>query len=217
MMKKKNIIALFIVFLLFCGIFVITSLVSNARSPGSVNVSITCANCKTIFVYDAVKTEGDGDKKLIVKESDKQLVTKLSSKHPYLVEYEGEKGYENNSLNFKTEYNDKEIKLEPSFTNDRLAALLPQKQEAINAAIKKIGPAISLYDVQPGKLYKTGEWYGTTLKYKQLDITMDDTLRIILHEESGRWMLATDPPDITLSKYTYPKIPEDVLRSVNKL
>jgi len=112
---------------------------------------------------------------------------------------------------------DKTLKLEPEFSDEKLNKLLtPDELAKITATLSAKYPRIRLYSISPGKLYKQGQWYATTLLYKdQSDIFNSDTLRVILHKKDSVWNIVTDPPEIIISKVVYPDIPGDIVDDIN--
>ncbi len=130
-------------------------------------------------------------------------------------------GYQKITYNLKLGAKPEVIAVNPSFTKDKLSALLKDEQSTIMAVIKSAYPQTkSTYDIEEGSLYILGQWYGTTLHLKQ---TVEqeregyiDRYKIILKKESDNWKVITSPPEIILSKIKYPKIPREILVEVNK-
>lgn len=140
-------------------------------------------------------------------------VVRLSGGH-YVVRYEGDEGYQNGSRSFDLNKN-QTVRIQPNYSAQKLASILSVELNSIRLAIAQQYPASSAYDIQAGKLYRNGDWYGTTLVYKGADLYDADSLRIVLHKESGSWKIKTNPPYITLSKYIYVDVPVDILKDVN--
>lgn len=109
----------------------------------------------------------------------------------------------------------KELNIDPHFSEEKLKTLLRDELDKVHSVIKNKYPRISLYRIQPGRLYHWGSWYGTTLQYTGNDNFNDDTLRVILQKKNSGWEIVTDPPSILLNKHSYPGIPIEILRDVN--
>lgn len=106
--------------------------------------------------------------------------------------------------------------VEPEFNASKLMELLQTEEPTAVATLSSKYPLINLYEIQPGKLHKQGEWYTTTLRYKdQTDIFSSDTLRAVLHKKNGSWEVVTDPPEIIISKVVYQDIPDDIIDDIN--
>ena len=92
-----------------------------------------------------------------------------------------------------------------------------QERETIIAALATRYPEITTdYTINKGKLYKDGEWFGTTLTYKGSDTMNRDTLRLLMQKKDGLWVLRTTPPEPLLSKHSYSDAPIEILRELNK-
>lgn len=109
------------------------------------------------------------------------------------------------------------ITFDPDYTDSKLTALLQQQANDIQQAIFEKYPSMpSLYNINPGKLYKHGDWYATTLIYKdQSDDFLSDTLRLVVQKEDSAWIVVTNPPQIIVSKVVYPDIPSAVVDDIN--
>mgnify|MGYP001020491021 CR=1 FL=1 len=141
-------------------------------------------------------------------------------KGDYTAHYEGSTGYESKYQEFKLK-EDQTLTIKPSYDQAKLDEILKSEMPALKAVIsQKYAAGIGQYDIDTGKLYANGAWYGTTLTHKVKENIFNenaDTLRIVLHKTSAGWIVATDPPNIYLSKYAYPSVPEYILRDVNTL
>lgn len=108
--------------------------------------------------------------------------------------------------------------IEIPYSDTLLKSSLATERDQIMATLTRTLPAnLSLYIIEPGKLYKRGEWYATTLTYKNKVSESRDTLRLVMKKEADRWSLATKPPQISLSSVIYKDIPKDILSDINKL
>lgn len=139
-------------------------------------------------------------------------------KKNYIIKYKPTSDYVNKSISLALFDEKKSIIIDPDFTDSKLEEIRKEEFNNIKNSLIKSYPNIEkLYDIQPGKLYKKGEWYGTTLQYIGEDYINADTLRLIAQKKSNNWVLITKPPNITLSKFSYPLIPFDVLDDVNNI
>lgn len=108
------------------------------------------------------------------------------------------------------------VTINPSYSEARLAALLPSEMTATKSVITTAYAAIiSQYTLGAGKLYGQGQWYGTTLAQNVSPSDRPDIYRVLLQKSSGTWKIVAYP-QISLSKYDYPQIPVDILRDLNK-
>lgn len=137
------------------------------------------------------------------------------SKGPYVITYTGSSGYANGDININLGDTKKTVTIDPPYSQSRLSSMLDAEFGAIKTALTQKYKNLSLYEVQKGKLYQQGEWYGTKLTYKGTDVFNSDTLRVVLHKVNGNWVVATDPPNISLSSILYPDVPIEVLKDVN--
>jgi len=138
-------------------------------------------------------------------------------KGSYVIVTEKNDSYKQIILPLYLEDSHAHIDIKPQYSDEKLQLMLVQELPAITEAIRKTYQDISSYYTQePGWLYEKGEWYATKLKYVgQGDIFKNDTLRIILHKESGVWKVITLPPDIVISHVLYPQIPREILIDIN--
>lgn len=134
----------------------------------------------------------------------------------YVLRYSAEKNYQSGVLPVTIDESKESIVIKPDYSVDYMNSLLSRERSAIITALSTEYPRITLYSVQPGKLYENGSWYGTTLFYAGPDSVNNDTLRVVLRHESGAWKVKTVPA-ISLSRYMYPNIPSEVLRDVNAM
>jgi len=200
-----------VVVMVLAAVFVLAllwgvSYISDQRAK--LPVTITYTNAHAVAVYTPA-----GPSAIATVPSSGSIV-KLKSGN-YVIKYDGDSGYANGKQAFTVGDSPKTVSVTAYYSDAKLAAMLTQESAAILQALDQKYARIGLYDVQPGKLYHFGDWYGTTLVYKGNDYFNNDTLRVVLHEENGSWVVATDPPNITLSKIIYPAVPTDVLQAVN--
>lgn len=113
---------------------------------------------------------------------------------------------------------DKTVEVNPTYTDEYLAFILDPEVGAINDVIKQTYPlVIDRYDIQRGRLYQQGQWFGTTLIDKQSTPKNPyDPYRIVLQKENGKWETVTKP-ELLISSLVYPGIPTDILQTLNRL
>lgn len=114
---------------------------------------------------------------------------------------------------------EKTLTINPNYTEKKLTQLLEESVVEIHQTLQKKYPRIDLYDIEKGKLYNQGEWYGTKLVYKdQTDGFVSDSLRVILKKQSNKsWKVVTDPPQIMISGVLFPQIPHDIVSDVDRM
>ncbi|HSX27988.1 MAG TPA: hypothetical protein VLF60_00885 [Candidatus Saccharimonadales bacterium] len=138
------------------------------------------------------------------------------AKGSYLAISKATKDYASNRVSFGVDNKSVTVDVDPPYTDAKLQSLVSTEKTAIVAALTKAFPQISsLYTIEDGWFYKTGEWYGTKLDYIGSDAASSDTLRVILHKDNGEWKVATTPPEIVLSATQHPEIPRDVISDLN--
>jgi hypothetical protein len=112
----------------------------------------------------------------------------------------------------------KNITLNPPtlyYTSQKLASLLKQESPAIHAAFQASGSGSLLangYSIQDIGLYYDGSWYAG--KLVPADTTTSDVLAFVMHQDDGKWTLATTPA-ISLYAGSYSTIPKTVIQSAN--
>lgn len=204
-------------FILLLLLVIILLGIPGSKKSTVQDFTVYCENCNKVSVYDTTETVGDGNSKLVETFSENNKTIRINIDHKYLVKYFGAEGYDNNTISLNPSFEQKTLRIKPYYSDSKLSSMQANEMPAIRQAyVDKYG-AVNIYELQPGNLYGYGDWYGTTLIYKGNDDFNNDTLRLIMHKESGQWIIKTSPPDITLSKYIYPDIPVDILRKVNSL
>ena len=182
-------------------------------------VTVDWTNVKKVSLYSTVKTQyGDSEAEPapLVTVSVPGSVIKIH-KGIYTLYFEGKDGYKDLRKNVDLTNGPQTISVHPPYSDRHLDMLLATELPSINKSLNDAFPSIKNYDVQRGQLYRTGEWYGTTLIYTGPDIYNADTLRVALHKTSIGWVVATKTPDVNLNIYQYPLIPVEILKSINTL
>jgi hypothetical protein len=196
------------------GLLMLLVTVFSGSSVPENGVTVTYKNSRDVAIYDISESQDRGDREFIASITSSGQTIKLREDRGYAINYKGNDGYESGSIPFDASKSRK-ISIDPYYSENRLRTMLGDEVASLHQTIQNNYSNINLYQIQPGKLYHFGDWYGTTLRYAGQDPLNSDTLRVVLHKESGVWIIKTDPPNISLSKYAYPDIPKDVLSDLN--
>ena len=148
----------------------------------------------------------------------------------YIVIFTGTSDYQDEyqsiSIDKSTEIKTPDLK----YTDEKLGRLLVSEKPAIQNVITPILPNPG-YQIDNESLYEIGNWYGARLipggwylsppSSNILpglinDNNTEDMLRVILKNDNGQWKLMAGP-SIIFAIDDYPDIPEDVIRTTNKL
>lgn len=178
-------------------------------------------NIDSVAVFSSKNLDDKTGQKPIktIRESGQTIKLK---KGDYILQYDAKNNYRDYFASVNLHDKRQTVHLSPDYSDDYLNKILDGELGSIQGSILQKYPKVGqLYTIQRGKLYKKGEWYGTTLTYKG-DVTgsnffQTDTLRLVLEKLNDQWIVKTTPPNILLNKYAYPGVPEDVLRNVNSL
>lgn len=176
-------------------------------------ITITYKNIEKAEIYNTPDSHNSkhGTPVSNINQSGQKI--KLKKGSDYIIDFTGSTGYENGTIILRD--GQKEIYIDPYLSEEKLEEIRTKELPIIHAVITNKYPNINLYTLGEGRLYQWGEWYGTTLKYIGTDSFNSDTLRLILKKENNTWVIKTDPPNITLNKFMYGEIPEEILRDVN--
>lgn len=171
-------------------------------------VKINSSNVASGTVYDI-------NQKDVAHLTKSGQTVRLSKHGDYHITYVATEGYASGTQQFNADTST--VTISPYYSDQKLSSALQNESSTIHTALTTAYPQIaSLYDVTSEHLYHSGDWYGALLKYKGSDIFNLDNLRVVLHKENNTWVVTTTPPLPTLSTYTYPSIPIDILQAVNK-
>ena len=213
-MNNKKIFALVVSLVIVLGIvFAAVSFVKYKMSFGDVTVDFKNSHEVKIYAYDT--HDDDGAEQSATKIHTSGEIVKLKKNTTYVAEYTGDEGYQSDVLFFNVIDDEKKITINPYYSEKKLATTLDGEVSDLHTVLNNTYPNMSLYQIQQGKLYHWGEWYGTTLQYIGNDEFNADTLRVVMHKKNGVWEVATNPPAISLSKFVYPDVPTDILSDVN--
>lgn len=117
--------------------------------------------------------------------------------------------------------NQNAIKPQPTkqvvLTEKQLEEKLLTELPAITTVLIAKYPLVATdYNVDQGKLYEQGKWYGTTLTYKGKDVDNRDTLRVLMQKKDGQWVLRTTPPRPLLYAKDFTDVPVKIIKAINK-
>jgi hypothetical protein len=184
-------------------------------------VVVNYENINSVSIFSGEKiTDRDGQKPLkTITRPGQEIKLRKGS---YVLQYDAADNYRDYFVNINLKDKRQAVSISPDYSDKYLNELLDGQISSIKESIEAKYPKVrKLYDIQRGRLYKKADWYGTTLVYKGsatgADLFKTDTLRVVLKKENSGWMVKTNPPNILLSKYVFPDIPEDILRNVNSL
>lgn len=112
---------------------------------------------------------------------------------------------------------DTTIQVAESYTDEHLSKLLETDYPKIYEAILDKYPEInSSYDIKSGRLFNKGEWFGAVVKQKTDARDITDLYRIVVYREKGEWRVV-NRPEIILTTKEFPKVPKNILSSINSI
>lgn len=203
-----------LVLVLIIGLVAAAGVIAIDYYTARVSVPIEFENIQEVTISEPAGEHANSQvKQISVTASGSKI--RLKKGEQYLVSYAGNEGYANGEEILIVKNSGSAVKISPSFSDKKLTSILDSQLGSIHEVLKKNYANMTLYEIQRGKLYQFGDWYGTTLKYIGPDPFNADTLRVVLKKDSNTWTVVTDPPNISLSKFDYPDIPEEVLRDIN--
>lgn len=173
-------------------------------------VQVTSVNTENAVVYTA-----GSNKEVASLDPSKKNILRLKD-DSYVIRFQAKDGYADSEQPFEVK-GDTKVSINPKYTEQRLSELLKTEKPVIDTTLVKSFPKINLYEIQRGELYDYGDWYGTTLYYKGDDDYNADMLRVILHKESGAWVIKTPTPSIFLNNQLSPGVPDDIVSRVNEM
>lgn len=167
-------------------------------------------NLDNIAIY---QINEDGSRQKLNRNISSGKYLTISQDGNYSVKYTGKYPYDSGEFIIDTSKD--KIVIYPYFSKKKLESIVEQEAPSIKKLLTDSYNNIDMYDIQKGKMYFYGDWYATTLQYKGSDPLYSDSLRIVFQKIKGEWVVATNPPGITLSKYSFPDVPETILRDIN--
>lgn len=121
-------------------------------------------------------------------------------------------------IKFETNEKKTHITIDPSISFKTLSSNLDQEYEDIKAAIiTKYPSIIAQFNIGRGQLLRQADWYVGVLTYKSSsNDNPKDRYKIILRKDSDGWQVVGSP-QIIPTKYNFPSVPDDVLKSAYNL
>lgn len=121
-------------------------------------------------------------------------------------------------LAFTVTKDTKEVTLHVSLSSATLSVMLSNESAILRKVLTDTYPQLSTgYKIGLGKLYRTGEWYATTLTVIPEDPREDgDIYRVVMKKENNVWK-PVKTPALVLTTSEYPTVPLEILQEVNKL
>ena len=210
----RKMIVLIIVGLIVIG--AVVSVVIYINSFSSVNVSMN--NCSSLVLYKSL-VESDETKPDSLYKNSKPVKT-ITKNGQYKLR-KGTYRYFAQPVSQDFQQETKQIIIDEkkqnlsvnlTYTQNKLNELykteLPKIVDALN---KKYPTQMKSYNVNYGKLYETGNWFGGYL----VPTDGSDQLQVILKQKDGKTWEVAATPYITISNAQYPTIPSEVIKGVN--
>jgi hypothetical protein len=122
-----------------------------------------------------------------------------------------------NPINFVIDREDKEIHIEPDFSEQYLESILDNELEEINYSVSQYNDEMDGYTLSKGTIYGKGEWFGAVLSKTNIeDWDGVDMYRTILHKVEDKWLVVVSPR-ISIRYADFPDIPKDIVNRINHL
>lgn len=205
-MNRRLIVVLGLIFTTIVIVLIATYMYfADTRS-----ISVTVNDAKSIQLYEK---NGEAFKK--VGDITSGTSVRVNPKYQYQLEYQGNEGFSNGTLEFDPTQPD--FAGSADFSKEKLNAVYVTEKDDIERALITAYPNISpLYSIEKGQLYKRGDWYGALLVYKGTSFFNTDDLRVVMKKEGSAWS-AKWLPMPSLNVYVQKDVPLDVLQKVNNL
>lgn len=126
--------------------------------------------------------------------------------------------YDNLPLYFNVEKGDKNVDLNPAYSQARLDSLLEENLAALRSLLVRTYPQISKgYELAKGKLYREGQWYATTLtQIPESRGDVGDIYHVLLLKKDGQWVIV-HKPSLILTTAELKDVPLDILQDANRM
>ncbi len=156
----------------------------------------------------------DGER-IIHSSVDKDSSIRLQKNSRYTIHFEGIRNYESSQRTVEIGTEPKSVTIKPYYSKEYLRQLLAESEPILKEVINSYDTAIANnYSVSNVTMYHYGNWASADLIWRGEYGENTDTLTIILNKENDEWVVAGSPSIIFFSGNN-PKIPIDILRSVN--
>ena len=137
---------------------------------------------KVVIVEDFVANNSPENNRAIATINRSGETITLPRKN-YFIKYTPMSGYSKKNINLSLLDEKKVLKIDPDFSDNKLEEIRKLEFNNIKNSILESYPYINnIYDIKPGKLYKKGDWYGTTIQYIGEDYVNSDTLRLVMQK-----------------------------------
>lgn len=132
--------------------------------------------------------------------------------------YPNTEGIDSSPIPFTVQGRDTTIVVKPPQSQVILNQLLNQELEDIKATIIENYPeVVSQFNINRGQLQHQGDWYITTLSYKNSSNNNPrDTYKVALKKEEGIWVIM-GTPQIIPTRHNMPGVPADIIKNAYDL
>lgn len=128
--------------------------------------------------------------------------------------YPNGKNIDSSPIKFQVDGKSATIVIDPPASEEALSSILDEERNDIESAIFSEFPQnIAKFKIGRGELLKKGEWFVSSLTYK--DSTNDnprDVYKIILNKINNEWNVV-NIPQIIPTKYNFPGVPQEIIDS----
>ena len=130
----------------------------------------------------------------------------------------GDPNYDNLPLYFNVEKSDKNVELNPAYSQARLDSLLEENLSALQTLLINTYPQITKsFELAKGKLYREGQWYATTLtQIPENRGDIGDIYHVLAHKKDGQWSII-HKPSLVLTTAEIKDVPLDILQDANRM
>ena len=222
--SKIKLFVISLITLIIVGVIIVASLFAWDYFVTQKVVTLIPSPGTTITIGEQYKDEPTIKKEIASTNTLKEIRLLSGS---YVVKFTGSSDYqaESRSVYIKESTEIKTPALK--YTDEKLSQLLIAEKPSIQNVITPILPNPG-YQIDNATLFDNGSWYGTRLKpsiwydpvmavkYTRPTDGTEDMLRVILKKENDQWKLMAGP-SLIFAIDDYPEIPQDVIRSTNKL
>ena len=123
----------------------------------------------------------------------------------------------NNPINI-TVSKDEQISIDPDYSLNYLSSIaLKEKDNIYKLLAEKYPNLIKDYDIKSEIAFQKGEWFGGLLINKNsTPNSKKDIYRFVAYKNNQTWEIV-NYPELLLSQLNYPKVPSEILNSINQL
>jgi hypothetical protein len=210
-MKKYIIITIVTIALLVGVVYGISYYLSFKK----VTVTVERANISAdIYPDSAVAEDHSVDKNAKITTVTTSTTLSLKAGTYYVIPTT--KDIDSTPTSFTIEDKDISVSINPGYSKEYLASLLPKELSTIKTVLTTKYPQLSGYTVNDGALYQDGDWYGTTIILPAPGPgASGDVYRTVLHKVNNAWQIAATP-QLVLTAIEHKDIPFAVLSDLNQ-